>query len=489
MLGPSEPGSRKARLPQTIVLLVLWVVTSFGVLASELFESDAALALTLIPNGIFFLALWFSIQWDIVHRVAPTLPASSWSNNSLSGFMLGGILGPVVGLCGPTLTLRLLADPGYYGFFTWVVFGWLTAGVLTSFAALGLLQAIALNPYIKGGWWWVVVTALAWVPVPLAIGAYWIVLRLLVINIYPDLHLLIQVLLAEVALLCPSMVAYAAVARKFAPASDGTNRRTVERLPRSVRVGLLVPPIVVALAFGGALIGHALQVERVWVADSPIAHLGFRDDGQVAIRPVAGGDVSEDKLADYSTDGAMFAHVENEHVGLYSIAVGKRTLLHTIQVFSGPPPEDYYYEDVINIVRFNPDATLLAAGTGQALEGDSFVSRSNDHAVHIWSVPDGRLLYTLTEPEYSVRSLAWSPDGRYLAAGGGLENRYGTSSGDNILRIWRFDGPQDTASPMPTLAYALRGHPSTIEALAWNADGTRLASGDLRSTIVIWRIR
>jgi hypothetical protein len=477
------------------VLLVLWAATGYGTLASELFDLDpVALALTLIPNGIFFLALWFSLQWDIVHHFVPNLAASSWANNSFNGLMLGGIAGVGTGIGGIMLTsslitLRLTIDADYFPFLPWILIAFAIAGVLIGFATFGWFQAREMRYDMEKSWWWVAVTALAWVPVPLAIGAYWGVLQLLVINIYPDLHLLIQVLLAESALLCPSMIAYAAVARRLIPPWDGTKLLSIRELPRTIVAGVLVPPTVVVLAFGGVLVGHALQVERAWVADSPVAYLGLTGDGQVVTRPSGGVDVSDYKLSDYSTDGTMFAHADKKHVALYTIAAGKRTLLHTIQVFSGPPPEDHYREDAINVVRFNPDATLLAVGTGQALEGDSFVNRSNDHAVHIWSVPDGKLLYALTEPEYSVRTLEWCPDGRYLAAGGGLENRYGTFSGDNLLRMWRFDGRQDNASPQPTLAHALRGHTSTIEALAWNADCTRLVSGDLRGTIVIWRIK
>jgi WD40 repeat protein/serine/threonine protein kinase len=61
----------------------------------------------------------------------------------------------------------------------------------------------------------------------------------------------------------------------------------------------------------------------------------------------------------------------------------------------------------------------------------------------------------------AVSDLAWSPDGRYLAA----------SSWDKTIRIWSM---QDAA-----VSQVLRGHRSYIGALDWSPDGAWLASGSL----------
>ncbi len=43
-----------------------------------------------------------------------------------------------------------------------------------------------------------------------------------------------------------------------------------------------------------------------------------------------------------------------------------------------------------------------------------------DGVIHVWDAQTGDLLLSYTGHTYSVRSLAWSPDGTRMASGGGL---------------------------------------------------------------------
>jgi WD40 repeat protein len=238
------------------------------------------------------------------------------------------------------------------------------------------------------------------------------------------------------------------------------------------------------------MVGQALRVERAWVADGPAGYLSIVADGSVLTTPPADDPWDPNSAQqDVTVDGSIRVAAEGEHLVITTTTGGIQSGFP--QVFSKPPPAGYYADDVINVVRFSPDGKLLAAGTGQVTEFSSDIASSNDHTVHIWATSDWSKRYTLTEPRYSVRALAWSPDGRYIAAAGGLENKYGMFYGDNVVRVWilyaRADGGDAQPAP-PSLALTLVGHTTTVEALAWSPDGSRLVSRDLSGRVVIWRV-
>ncbi len=126
----------------------------------------------------------------------------------------------------------------------------------------------------------------------------------------------------------------------------------------------------------------------------------------------------------------------------------------------------------VSSVRFSPDAKLLAIGSYQQIrliepvrEGDwagkTDTAQAGEHAIA-----------TLSGHADYVRSLAFNPDGKLLAAAGGACQRGGE------IKIW------DVTSH--ALVRTMQGHKDCIYSVAWSPDGKLLASGSYDKTIKLW---
>lgn len=129
--------------------------------------------------------------------------------------------------------------------------------------------------------------------------------------------------------------------------------------------------------------------------------------------------------------------------------------------------------------------------------------------VTLWDIHTGKVINTYTLPATVVYSLAFSPDGRSLAAG----------CGDGFVRVWPFQGKRGVewrASSASVLAVAftpdsrtlasagtdqeirlwdvnsmrllrsLKGHMASVFSLAFDAEGKFLASGDADGLVLLW---
>jgi WD40 repeat protein len=95
--------------------------------------------------------------------------------------------------------------------------------------------------------------------------------------------------------------------------------------------------------------------------------------------------------------------------------------------------------------------------------------------VLIWGPDrDGGPHQILRGPVGPVSALAWSRDGRWLAAG--------TASVEANVYTWGGDGAEGTLTPGPVL----KGHTQSVSCVALNGDGSRIASGSNDHTVRLW---
>jgi WD40 repeat protein/mono/diheme cytochrome c family protein len=109
-------------------------------------------------------------------------------------------------------------------------------------------------------------------------------------------------------------------------------------------------------------------------------------------------------------------------------------------------------------VRFSPDGSVLAVGGYQD--------------VRLVESASGKMLATLPGHTDYVRSMAFSPDGKRIAAAGGAPQLFGE------IRIWDVQSHQ--------LIKTMRGHKDCIYSIAWSPDGKTIASGSYDRMVKLW---
>ncbi|MGW4643360.1 caspase, EACC1-associated type [Sphaerisporangium sp. NPDC004334] len=163
----------------------------------------------------------------------------------------------------------------------------------------------------------------------------------------------------------------------------------------------------------------------------------------------------------FSPDGGLLAVASGDRTDRYGTVrlwdVPRQKLLRTITT---------HHHGVMNAIAFSPDGRTLAT------------SAIYDPTVRLWNPADGSLRATLEgnggDPAFTrataltqgVQSLAYSPDGRTLAAG----------SFEGIVRLW------DTRRN--SLVDDRLSQPGSVPAIAFSPDGRTLATGGGGDTLI-----
>ncbi len=109
----------------------------------------------------------------------------------------------------------------------------------------------------------------------------------------------------------------------------------------------------------------------------------------------------------------------------------------------------------INILAWSPDGKSLAAA-GEELD-----------QIYIWHIFTQQAMSAHIVHTRRIQALAWSPDSRWLVSGGN----------DNVARVWQ---------PSNSAQQAYTGHTHWIQTLAWSPDGQQIASGSADTQVHLW---
>lgn len=154
----------------------------------------------------------------------------------------------------------------------------------------------------------------------------------------------------------------------------------------------------------------------------------------------------------YSPDGTRLALASTIGVWLIDVATGKE--INLLTGHTGYLTGHTYH---VNNVVFSPDGRTLAS-LSKGYHGDD--------AIRLWDAVTGESKAVLTE---GIDPFVFSPDGKTLA-----------SSGGGVIHLW--DGGTGE------LKTTLIGHTDPVKTLAFNPNGSTLASGGLDEVIRFWDV-
>ncbi len=165
-----------------------------------------------------------------------------------------------------------------------------------------------------------------------------------------------------------------------------------------------------------------------------------------SVRVMTGKNLAVLALA-FSPDGKCLAAGQSDHViRIWDVATGNRLA------------DLLGHEDAVQGLAFSPDGKYLA-------------SASSDSTIRIWEAGTWRALTTLAGHRLSVWCVAFTRDGRYLASGGA----------DGSLRLWQLSSGHEIAS-------LLAPSSGTVPTLAFSPDGKYLAAAR-DDTVFIWQVK
>jgi WD40 repeat protein len=184
-------------------------------------------------------------------------------------------------------------------------------------------------------------------------------------------------------------------------------------------------------------------------------HLQDVEGDGVRVRRIAGGDSLVTQVA-FSPDGRLLLALTRVRSSWFNHELNVLDL--TSDVWSDWPGSEHCTDSL----ACSRDGQILAAGN--QIERPARSSRRYEHSVVLWDVATRQQHARLEGPSNTITAVAFSPDGRYLAAASGVT-------------LWVFDGPARTA------AAQIRVDNLHFKSVAFSPDGRWLATARNDATV------
>ena len=152
----------------------------------------------------------------------------------------------------------------------------------------------------------------------------------------------------------------------------------------------------------------------------------------------------------FAPDGSLLGYAVHPGDGGGEVVLANPRTLHPV---GRPLPSTQPVWDL----AFSPDGRLIAAGRG-------------DGSIALWDTRSHRLVRTIQASTQVINSVAFSPGGQLLAAGGG----------DNLVRIF--------SVRTGALIATLTDHTNVVSDVAFSPDGRTLASAGADGYVFLWNI-
>jgi WD40 repeat protein len=224
---------------------------------------------------------------------------------------------------------------------------------------------------------------------------------------------------------------------------------------------------------------HKLEGHR-----GPVATVAFSADGRMLAsgssdkiirlwNTIAGKEIRQFSEHDarvtsvaFSPDGrTLLSGSEDKSARLWDVATGKA--LHEL-----------YHDRPVSCVAFSPDGKIAASATAGYF--------ASNNTITFWDPATGKEIRRLRGHKGRISALAFSPDGKILVSGnqspGGIVvggySRSHEKDGDLAFHVWEVATGKELVKVL--------GHQGWVNALAFSADGRRLASGSDDTTVLVW---